>query len=85
MELAPDIARTKGCHETAVYIGLLPLTLGLSPHSLDIREGRIHSLDFRMPRKTRTTSMTPFVIACECQADFRQRLSSPRHLGTYNY
>jgi hypothetical protein len=29
--------------------------------------------EFNMPRKTRTMSMTPFVIACECQANFRQR------------
>ena len=41
MELAPAIARTKGCHETALYIGLLPLTLGIPPHSLDTRAGRI--------------------------------------------
>ena len=83
MELAPGTTRTKGCHETALYIGLLPLKLGIPPHSLDTRRRRIHSFDFHMPRKTRTTSMTPFVIACECQASVRQRVFGPRHLPVY--
>lgn len=50
------------CHEIWAY----RLTV------LILEKGEFIPLDLNMPRKTRTMSMTPFVIACECQANFRQ-------------
>jgi hypothetical protein len=52
------------CHRTWAY----RLTVSI------LEEGEFIPLDFDMPRKIRTMSMTPFVIACECQARYRQRL-----------
>jgi hypothetical protein len=37
------ITHTKGCHELALYIRLLPPNLGIPPHSLDTRGRRIQS------------------------------------------
>jgi hypothetical protein len=50
---------------------------------LILEKGEFIPPDFNMPRKTRTMSMTPFVIACECQANFRRHAftsSCPRYL-----
>jgi hypothetical protein len=68
------ITHTKGCHELALYIRLLPPSLGILPHSLDTRGRRIHSASTVTCRARPGQWMTPFVIACECQASFRQRV-----------
>jgi hypothetical protein len=60
MEIAPEITHTKGCHETALYIGLLPQNLGIPPHSLDTRRRRIHSARLRHAAQDPDNEHDPF-------------------------